>query len=97
MTEVFLWNQDTGDASGESTSYSTGVINDAASQFPSPELILMHSTIDSTAYDVAPYAVGTLQRAGYQLVAVDTCLGDDGEWPYEYVGEPGTPDGSWTC
>ncbi len=32
--------------------------------------------------DVQPYAVNLLQGVGYQLVAVDTCLGSDGEWPY---------------
>jgi hypothetical protein len=46
---------------------------------------------------VLPYAIPQLEGAGYQLVAVDTCLGSSGEWPYVYVGEPGTPDGSWQC
>jgi hypothetical protein len=51
----------------------------------------------TAAFQVVPYAVPRLQGAGYQLVAVDTCLGSEGEWPYVYVGEPGTPDDSWTC
>ena len=46
---------------------------------------------------VLNYAVGQLQGKGYQIVSVDTCLGSDGEYPYEYVGEPGQQDGSWTC
>lgn len=44
-----------------------------------------------------PSKVWQLQNRGYQLVAVDTCLGDDGEWPYQWVGQPGNPDGSWRC
>jgi len=46
---------------------------------------------------VLNYAVGQLQGKGYQIVSVDTCLGSDGEYPYQYVGEPGQQDGSWTC
>jgi hypothetical protein len=45
---------------------------------------------------VVNYAVPKLQEKGYQLVTVNTCLGDSGS-PYQYVGEPGQQDGSWTC
>ncbi|WWC71124.1 uncharacterized protein I206_105077 [Kwoniella pini CBS 10737] len=95
--KVFLWSDDTGDASGESPSYSEGVLESVANDYPKPHLVLDHSVIQTTSTEVLPNSVWKLQQAGYQLVAVDTCLGDDGEWPYEYVGEPGTPDGSWTC
>jgi len=47
------------------------------------------------AAGVVGYAAGQLQGKGYQLTAVDVCLGSDGEYPYEYVGEP--QQGSWTC
>ena len=47
------------------------------------------------ALGVLDYAVPQLLGEGYQLVTVDTCLG--GEDPYQYVGEPGKQDGSWTC
>lgn len=95
--KVFLWSDDVGDANGESPDYSKGVYDGVIADYPNPHLVLDHSTIETTAYDVLPYAVPQLQQAGYQLVAVDTCLGDDGEWPYEYIQEPGTPDGSWYC
>lgn len=53
-SEVFLWNEDTGDANGESVQYSEGVIDDAASHFPQPNLILSHSVIDtSTSHHLA--------------------------------------------
>jgi hypothetical protein len=45
---------------------------------------------------VVNYAVPKLQEKGYQLVTVNTCLGDSGS-PYQYVGEPGKQDASWTC
>jgi len=51
----------------------------------------------TSAPGVLNYAVGQLQGKGYQIVSVDTCLGSDGEYPYQYVGEPGQQDGSWTC
>ncbi|WVR06675.1 hypothetical protein IAU60_003707 [Kwoniella sp. DSM 27419] len=95
--KVFLWSDDTGDANGESVDYSKNVIDGVANSYPSPKMVLEHSVIDTTASQVVPYAINRLNSAGYQLVAVDTCLGDDGEWPYEYVREPGSPDGSWHC
>ena len=45
---------------------------------------------------VVNYAVPKLLAKGYKLVTVNTCLGDGGS-PYQYVGEPGKQDGSWTC
>jgi len=95
--KVFLWSDDTGDANGESVQYSENVYDGVIGDFPNPHLVLGHSPIQTTSTQVLPYAVPKLQAAGYKLVAVDTCLGGDGEWPYEYVGEPGQPDGSWTC
>ncbi|WWD18831.1 hypothetical protein CI109_103286 [Kwoniella shandongensis] len=95
--KLFLWTEDTGDANGESAGYSQGVLDGVIGDYPNPHLVLSHSTIQSTATQVLPYAVPRLEGAGYRLVSVDTCLGGNGEWPYEYIGEPGTPDGSWTC
>lgn len=68
-----------------------------APQYPAPQLILQHSVIEDTSRVVMPYAIPKLQNAGYRLVSVDTCLGSDGVWPYEYVGEPQERDDSWHC
>ncbi|RXK39999.1 deacetylase [Tremella mesenterica] len=95
--KVFLWSEDIGDANGESVSYSENVYDGVINNYPNPHLVLDHSTIQTTSGQVLPYAVPKLQQAGYQLVAVDTCLGGDGEWPYIYVREPGTPDNTWHC
>ncbi|WVQ84253.1 hypothetical protein IAT38_006405 [Cryptococcus sp. DSM 104549] len=95
--KVFLWSDDTGDANGESVGYSKNVLDGVIGDYPQPHLVLEHSPIKTTSGSVLPYAVPKLEQAGYSLVSVDTCLGSSGEWPYEWVGEPGTPDDSWTC
>ncbi|WWC88290.1 uncharacterized protein L201_003198 [Kwoniella dendrophila CBS 6074] len=95
--KVFIWSDDTQDASGATVQFSENVLQQVANDYPNPHLVLDHSVIQTTSSEVLPNSVWKLQQAGYQLVAVDTCLGDAGEWPYEYIGEPGTPDGSWTC
>lgn len=96
-TKVILWSDDTGDSTGASVDQQQGVIEDVRGSYPNPHLVLMHSTQDTTANQVVPYAVDRLSSAGYQLVAVDTCLGSDGEWPYYWIGQPGTRDDSWHC
>ena len=39
-------------------------------------------------YDVLPFAIGVLQRAGYNLVTLADCVGQN---PYQWVGPPQTP------
>jgi hypothetical protein len=139
--KVFLWSDDTQDASGASVGAQQGVMDQVIGSYPQPKMVLQHSVLadsESTrpfgrqvewipvpfsspssrssssscrlkvlyrilmltaisASGVLNYAVGQLQGRGYQLVAVDTCLGDQGEYPYQYVGEPGQRDGSWVC
>ncbi|AFR98526.1 deacetylase [Cryptococcus neoformans] len=95
-TKVFLWSDDTGDANGESVSYSEGVLDGVIQDYPNPHLVLDHSTIETTSSQVLPYAVPKLKSAGYQLVTVGECLGTD-ESPYEWVDCPGERDSSWQC
>lgn len=59
------------------------------------DIVLGHSVYDSTANDVVPYGISLLKNKGLELVAVDTCLGSQGSWPYEYIGEP--QSGNWQC
>ncbi|WOO78040.1 Chitin deacetylase [Vanrija pseudolonga] len=93
--KLFLWSDDTGDANGASVQSSKNTYNSI--KFPAPHMVLSHSTIQTTSTQVLPFAVPKLQCQGYSLRAVDTCLGSNGEWPYQYIGPPGTPDGSWKC
>lgn len=95
--KMFLWSDDTEDADGATVQYSENVYDGVISSYPQPHIVLDHSTIETTSSQLLPYAVPKLEAAGYQIVAVDTCLGSDGEWPYVYVQEPGTRDSSWTC
>ncbi|KAJ9117709.1 hypothetical protein QFC24_006423 [Naganishia onofrii] len=81
--KVFLWSEDTGDSTGGSVASQKGVYNSIANSYPAPHIVLNHSPIASTAYDTVPYAVSLLKNKGYQLVAVDTCMGSQGEWPYQ--------------
>jgi len=95
--KVFLWSDDSGDSTGASAQSSKNLYNSIANTFPQPHLVLNHETYSSTVFDVLPYAVGRLQGAGYKLVAVDTCLGSGGEFPYVKVGEPQARDSTWHC
>jgi len=94
--KAILWSDDTEDASGSSVGFQQGIMDGVINSYPSPHMVLQHSVLDTTA-GVVGYAAGQLQGKGYDLVAVDVCLGSDGEYPYQYVGEPGVQDGSWTC
>ncbi|KAJ9112892.1 hypothetical protein QFC19_000447 [Naganishia cerealis] len=82
--KVFLWSEDTGDSLGASVDSQEGVYNGIADSYPSPHLVLNHSPLSSTAFETVPYAVNLLKNRGYQLVAVDTCMGSQGEWPYQF-------------
>lgn len=66
-----------GDALGDSLDKQKSVLNDVANQYPAPKMVLSHSVIDS-AVDATWYGVSRLRDAGYQMVAVDTCLGNSG-------------------
>ncbi|KAJ9094273.1 hypothetical protein QFC21_006099 [Naganishia friedmannii] len=93
--KAFLWSDDTHDGDLAPVDQSKGVYDEVALSYPAPHMVLGHSVYDSTANNVVPYGVSQLKNSGYQLVAVDTCMGDQGEWPYEWVGEP--QSGNWQC
>lgn len=92
---MFLWTDDIQDADLAPVSQSKNVYDQVASSYPAPHIILDHSVYNSTVNDVVPFGVEKLKRSGYELVSVGTCMGDQGEWPYEWVGEPQT--GIWRC
>ena len=39
-------------------------------------------------FDVLPFAISVLQQAGYRLVTLAECVGQN---PYQWVGSPQTP------
>jgi len=89
---LVLWDWDTGDADGNTTSQSEAVYNDAASA--KNALILEHETEDTTASTLVPYAINLFQSKGYNLVTLAQCLGVD---PYQEVGVSQQESTSWTC
>ncbi len=78
-----------GDSLGASAQESINRYDDVANQHPSSILALNHETIASTSEQVVPYAIQRLQQAGYRLVTLAECLGQQ---PYQWVGEPQTRD-----
>ncbi|KAJ7110718.1 carbohydrate esterase family 4 protein [Mycena crocata] len=80
-----LWDWDTGDADGNTTSQSEAVYNDIGSSKPKNALVLEHETEETTAHVLVPYAIKLFQSKGYKLVTMAECLGVD---PYQVIGVP---------
>ncbi|KAJ7676736.1 hypothetical protein DFH06DRAFT_1168908 [Mycena polygramma] len=89
-----LWDWDTGDADGNTTSQSEAVYNDVANSGVSNALILEHETEATTNSVLVPYAIKLFQSKGYNLVTMAECEGVD---PYQAIGVPQTQSSSWTC
>ncbi|KAJ8453656.1 hypothetical protein ONZ45_g19624 [Pleurotus djamor] len=68
--------------------------NAIAAQRPSNILALNHDTNQQSAQVVIPQAIQRLKQAGYRLVTVAECLGQQ---PYQSVGQPQVKDASWQC
>ncbi|KAG8712548.1 Carbohydrate esterase 4 protein [Ceratobasidium sp. 394] len=83
-----------GNYNGATPAQSKQYYDQIIGQHPSTILALNHEVYETTAHQVVPYAIQKLQAAGYKLVTLAECLG---EQPYQSVGAPGTPDSSWTC
>ncbi|KAJ6467843.1 hypothetical protein C8R45DRAFT_1019188 [Mycena sanguinolenta] len=89
-----LWDQDTGDADGNTVAQSEAVYNSVANAKPKNALILQHETEETTATTLVPYAIKLFQSKGYNLVSLAECLGLD---PYQAIGVPQTQSDAWTC
>jgi peptidoglycan/xylan/chitin deacetylase (PgdA/CDA1 family) len=92
--KVVIWDFDSGDSVGASASESKSRYDQTISQRPASILTLNHETYEQTAHNVIPYAITKLQNAGYQMVTVAECLGEE---PYQFTTAPGTKDASWKC
>ncbi|KAF7424024.1 Carbohydrate esterase 4 protein [Pleurotus ostreatus] len=88
-----IWDFDSGDSLGVSAQESKNRYDTVVRQHPSNILALNHETIVTTSQQVIPYAIQKLQAAGYRLVTLAECLGQQ---PYQWVGTPQTKDSSWT-
>ncbi|KAF8625884.1 hypothetical protein AX15_005150 [Amanita polypyramis BW_CC] len=88
------WDFDSGDSVGASVAQQEATYDQTIIQHPSTILALNHETYETTVTQTLPYALQKLKRAGYRLVSLAECLG---EQPYKYVDQPGTPDSTWHC
>jgi peptidoglycan/xylan/chitin deacetylase (PgdA/CDA1 family) len=91
---VVIWDFDSQDSLGASPQTSKNLYDQTISQRPSTLLPLNHETIETTAHQVAQYAIQQLKNAGYNLVTLAECLG---QAPYQSVVAPGTRDSTWHC
>ncbi|KAI5474902.1 carbohydrate esterase family 4 protein [Pseudohyphozyma bogoriensis] len=95
---VVNWDFDSGDSAGASAEEQIDNYSSLYGTYPTPHIALNHVMISET-YDTTPDSIVSvvpdLLAAGYRLVTVAECLGDDS--PYQSVGSFGTRDDSWTC
>lgn len=92
--KVAIWDFDSGDSTGSTPAQSKAKYDQIIAQRPSTINALNHETYERTAHEVIPYVIPKLQAAGYKLVTLAECLG---EQPYQSIGTPETRDSSWTC
>lgn len=98
-TQIFLWDEDTGDSVGKSESYQQKQVQKMIDSYPSPHMLLSHEVFRTTTGTVLPEAIKGLQKAGYSLVTAGECTGtgsDSSDW-YEEVGGKEERNDSWTC
>jgi peptidoglycan/xylan/chitin deacetylase (PgdA/CDA1 family) len=92
--QLVIWDFDSGDSVGASVSQSEADYDAIIKKHPKTLLPLNHETYTTTAHQVLPFAISKLQAAGYNLVTLAECLGQQ---PYQSVGTPGTKDSTWKC
>ncbi|KAL8279655.1 hypothetical protein RQP46_007968 [Phenoliferia psychrophenolica] len=94
--KVVNWNLVSGDAEGGTASSCIAAYKNVYKKPLKPYIALNHETYQITANNVVPTVVPKLISAGYKLVTVAQCLGDN--QPYQgAIGALGKRDSSWTC
>ncbi|KAG9297480.1 hypothetical protein G9A89_020882 [Geosiphon pyriformis] len=94
---VIGWDVDSGDANGFSNQKQKDVFRTAVLK-GKPYISLRHDVKRTTSEIVVPYAVNLIKEAGYKIMLIAACLGDNdpSNW-YKEVGEPQKRDDSWRC
>jgi peptidoglycan/xylan/chitin deacetylase (PgdA/CDA1 family) len=90
--KLIIWDFDSGDSTGSTAAQSNAAYDALAERHPLNVLTLNHEVYEQTAHVVLPHAIKTLKAAGYKLVTVAECLGQQ---PYQSFNTP--QNGSWTC
>ncbi|KAH9022813.1 carbohydrate esterase family 4 protein [Lactarius hengduanensis] len=85
--KMVTWDFDSGDSTGSTAAQSNAAYDALVAKHPSNVLTINHEVYEHTAHVVVPHAIKTLQAAGYKLVTVAECLGQQ---PYRSVVAPQT-------
>ncbi|KAG8955193.1 Carbohydrate esterase 4 protein [Tulasnella sp. 424] len=92
---IVIWDFDSGDSVGKTAQQSEDEYTKIANKKPSTILTLNHETYETTAHQVLPFALKTLQAKDYKFVTVAECLGNKN--PYLTKTTPGKRDSTWKC
>ncbi|TFL00171.1 carbohydrate esterase family 4 protein [Pterulicium gracile] len=92
--KIAFWDTDTEDSWGATIERSKETIDEAIARDATSLHILAHDTYATTAYELVPYAIKQLQGAGYKLVTLAECLGEE---PYQWTQKPGVKNDTWRC
>ncbi|XP_006455673.1 hypothetical protein AGABI2DRAFT_180621 [Agaricus bisporus var. bisporus H97] len=82
---IALWDLDPEDTTDKDVAYQRKQYDDAVNRKVKNVLSLQHDIKSQTVYLVLPYVIKKLQDAGYKLVTLAECLG---EQPYSKIGSP---------
>ncbi|KAJ7672296.1 carbohydrate esterase family 4 protein [Mycena polygramma] len=88
---LVVWDFDSGDSVNKTWQESEALYDDAIAKQPANLLPLNHETEENTALILVPWLIEKLQGAGYKLVTLAECLGEE---PYVSKGPYGD---SWKC
>ncbi|KJA19829.1 carbohydrate esterase family 4 protein [Hypholoma sublateritium FD-334 SS-4] len=88
------WNFDSGDTWNITTAAEKQRYVDFVKTKPTSIIALNHDVHQQTAQVLLPFAIQTLQAAGYRLVTLAECLGKPA---YQSVAAPKARDATWTC
>ncbi|EKM76645.1 hypothetical protein AGABI1DRAFT_115728 [Agaricus bisporus var. burnettii JB137-S8] len=91
---VAMWDLDSGDTTNKDVVYQMEQYDDAVNRKAKNVLSLQHDIKSESIYIVLPYAIRKLQAAGYRLVTLAECLG---EQPYSKIGSPQQRTADWHC
>ncbi|KAJ7173942.1 carbohydrate esterase family 4 protein [Mycena crocata] len=91
---LVIWDFDSGDSVGKSYQESETDYNATIAQHPNTLLALNHETKEDTAKIMVEDVIVWFQAAGYKLVTLAECLGEEA---YLSVGSYGTRDSTWKC
>ncbi|CAA7269509.1 unnamed protein product [Cyclocybe aegerita] len=92
--EIVTWDFDSEDSAQSPADVQKQSYDAVINRHPDNILSLQHEVYDSSVHDVLPYAIQKLQAAGYQLVTLAECIGEE---PYLSEGTAKDKDANGDC